>query len=227
MSKENLRLPDSIGCLDSGSMLATLVSTIGNHCEVWRTTRVVMHEGRDSELVDLVIKCHRLPCDLAEIRILARDYRELRRCLDSMVPETLYVATTIDGAHNVIAIAEAVQPWFNLANPAIAEDGILLLRRLHRARAQLQRFVKAARHWYAAGKLIDLYGLDNLVLDMHLEVRYIDSFNVFFYTDMLERCGEPDPWLAEKMEISLRRLEYLEYALAESVKVRVGGYPPA
>ena len=215
MSKEDLHIPDIIGCIDSKRLGATLVSTIGHHCDVWRSSRLVIHKGM-AEALDVVVKCHRQPCRFAEIRILARDYGELKARLEDMVPATLFVATTINDVDNVIAIAEAVQPWFNLANPTNEEEMIPLLRRLGWVRQQLQTFVDAARDWYRTGKLIDLYGLDNLVLDVNEQVKYIDSFNVFFYTDLLYLCDEADAVLKERMDISLRRLEYLEYTLRES-----------
>ncbi|MCW8920759.1 MAG: hypothetical protein OQK68_04705, partial [Sedimenticola sp.] len=65
-------------------------------------------------------------------------------------------------------------------------------------------------------KVIDLYGLDNLVLDKNKDVRYLDSFEVFFHEDMLYIIDDPCDDLREKINVSLRRLEYLEDMLAKA-----------
>ncbi len=216
MSKENLRLTGHIACIDACGFRATLISTLGNHCEVWRSNRIVSLDGGAVE-VDRVIKRHRLPCTFPEIRLLNRDYQTLKARLGSIVPEALFVATEVDGELNVVVIADTVQCWFNLANPANESDAVPLLRRHPRARDQLSSFLEAAREWYddGDGRLIDLYGLDNLVLDVNRQVRYIDSFNVFFYPDLLEHCSEEDgASLREMIQRSLLRLEYLEYVHA-------------
>ena len=63
--------------------------------------------------------------------------------------------------------------------------------------------------------MIDLYGLDNLVMDNQRQVRFIDSFYVFFFEDMLHLLGgERDYELEEKIGLSLRRLAYLDDILA-------------
>jgi hypothetical protein len=77
----------------------------------------------------------------------------------------------------------------------------------------LATFVAAARRWREGPdpRIIDLYGLDNLVMDNRRQVRYVDSFYVFFFEDMLHILGgEPDYELEEKIAVSRRRLEYLE-----------------
>ena len=80
-----------------------------------------------------------------------------------------------------------------------------------KARAQLSRFVSAAKRWRADdnGRLIDQFGIDNLVMDINREIRFIDSFYVFFFEDMLHVLSAPDPDLEERIAISLERLEYL------------------
>ncbi|MES9936204.1 MAG: hypothetical protein ABW153_07160, partial [Sedimenticola sp.] len=66
-------------------------------------------------------------------------------------------------------------------------------------------------------RLIDLYGLDNLIMDQNHEIRYLDSFYVFFYEDLLDLLqGEPDDPLKEYITVSLERLHYLEDILKES-----------
>ena len=85
-----------------------------------------------------------------------------------------------------------------------------------KARNQLERFLNTADTLRASDnpRLIDLYGLDNLVLDNNREIRFVDSFDVFFYEDMIDLLRDDDPELLMKIEISLERLAYLKKILA-------------
>jgi hypothetical protein len=67
--------------------------------------------------------------------------------------------------------------------------------------------------------MIDLFGLDNLVMDINREIVFLDSFFVFFFEDLfhLIDCSHQDDGLKEKVKISLKRLDYLE-RLLELVK---------
>lgn len=215
MGSENLRLPGTIGCIDTQGLRATLISTVGNHCDVWRVTRRRVRDGEVSE-IDFVIKRPTLELSYPEIRLLLRDWRMLRTQLGDMVPQAVFIATEVDGVPNMVVVAEAVQRWFNIANPLFADDVMPLLARDPKARVQLAQFISVAYSWYdeGRGRLIDLYGLDNLVLDVNRNIRYIDSFNVFFYPDMLDY--EDDAQLREKIDVSLKRLHYLSDVLHES-----------
>ncbi len=211
------RIVSRVGCLDTERLVATLIPATGYHCEVWKSVGTIVHHRR-RQLLEMIIKLHYQPCSFQEIRLYALQYRKLRQVLGEIVPQAEFVATEVNGQPSVIVIAEAVSPWFNLANPANEEEAIELLRRNPRARDQLDRFLSAARHWYDAEgrRVIDLYGLDNLVLDKRThEVRYIDSFEVFFNEDLLDLLPDPDDALRERITLSLRRLDYLNYVLAE------------
>lgn len=218
MGRAGNRIPNQIGCLDTGSLRTALMSTAGFHCDVWQANRVVMRNGRRQTL-SYVIKIHKRPCSLQEIAMYQRDYRELRQRLGRIVPEAVFLRTKIDDVNNVLAIAKAITPWFNIANPIFEEETVPLLRRLSRARDQLQRFVAVAREWHAGegGRVIDLWGVDNLVLDNRQNVRYVDSFSVFFYPDVFHVIEDAGDFLAERIAVSLRRLEYLEYLVRETV----------
>lgn len=221
MSKEDERIPARIACLDTGNMPATLVPAFGYHCEVWRSTGIMMREGTRIP-IDVVIKRHFQPCSLREVQVLHGEYQELKRRLEEMIPSALYVFTRVNGVDNVIVIAEAANPWFNIANPANEEETVPLLRHLPRARNQLRRFIAAAKFWYQEqGRIIDLYGLDNLVLDVNREVKYIDSFGVFFYVDLLYAIDEADQSIEDKIELSLQRRDYLQYVIRESKIARI------
>lgn len=198
-------------------MPAVLMSLTGYHCEVWQTRGLLRRGGKRVGL-DLIIKCHKEPCTLPEVRLLAADYRRLREALGEIVPRATFVATRIDGRPNVVVLAEVVRPWFNIANPANEDEAVPLLRRLHVARTQLGLFVDAARAWHDSPdmRVIDLWGIDNLVLDRDQRIRYIDSFRVFFFADMLHVLAHPDEDLKERIDLSLRRLEYLEHLHAEA-----------
>ena len=223
MSKEDERISARIACLDIRNMPATLVPAFGYHCEVWRSTGIMVREGTRIP-IDVVIKRHFEPCSLREVQVLYSEYQELKNRLEEMIPSALYVSTRINGVDNVVVIAEAANPWFNIANPANEEETIPLLRQLSRARNQLRRFVEAARFWHQEqDRIIDLYGLDNLILDVSREVRYIDSFGVFFYGDLLYALDEVDQTVQDKIELSLQRRDYLEYVIRESKIVRIPG----
>lgn len=216
MSKETDRIPVDIGCLDIRHMPATLISTHGYHCEVWRTSGVMVRDGERAPL-DLVVKRYRERCSLREMRVFHREYGKLRGALEEIVPSALFTHTCIDGEPSVVAVARTVFPWFNIANPSNEEEAVPLLSKLERAKDQLQRFLGAARRWHRdEQKVIDLYGLDNLVLDRNREIRYLDSFRVFFYEDLLYVVDDPDDTLGAKIEVSLSRLDYLEYLLAQA-----------
>ena len=224
MSKENDRIPERIACIATRRTPATLISTKGHHCEVWRTTRVITCNSNKYP-ADIVIKRHRKPCPLPEVRVLQKEYQEMRLKLGDIIPKALFVSTKVDHADNVIVIAEAVNPWFNIANPANEDNTIPMLRQLPRARKQLRKFVEAAKSWHQEQdlKIVDLYGLDNLVLDVNREIKYIDSFCVFFYGDLLYILDDVHDELQEKIDLSLQRRNYLEYVLKES---RIARMPP-
>ena len=79
---------------------------------------------------------------------------------------------------------------------------------------------QAARWWQQSDnpRIIDLFGIDNLVLDVNREVRYLDNFHVFFFEDMLYALSEVDRDLQERIEISRDRLDYLEHLLRQCRK---------
>ena len=210
------RINGDIGCLDIDRLPATLIANNGYHCQVWqRSSMVTYSDGATIE--DIVIKKPRGPGDRREARLLKRDYDVLRERLGDMIPEAVFIVTQVDGEENVIAIAETVHRWFNIANPINLDDAVPLLRRLEHARQQLARFLLAARQWREQdGRIIDLYGQDNLVLARDRSLRYIDSFRVFFYEDLLHLIDGVDEDLKAKIEISLHRRDYLEFLLREA-----------
>jgi hypothetical protein len=202
-----------IACINPKCRRAALVSSTGNHCEVWRGSRKHRSGFADEAYTEFVIK---YPLDRysdADARILALQYRVLRDTLGDIVPEALFVLSCINGRPNLFVLARAVNVWFNIANPLNREEAIGLLREYPMARAQLDRFVQQARRWRHGPnpRVIDLYGIDNLVMDNQRQIRFVDSFYVFFFEDMLHLLGgERDHELEDKIEVSLRRLDYLE-----------------
>ncbi|MCB1909986.1 MAG: hypothetical protein KDH15_21705 [Rhodocyclaceae bacterium] len=211
------RIPGEIACLPIERLPASMISDVGNHCQVWRQGGGFVQGGKRTT-TDLVIKKFRQDCSFAEARVYAREHRRLREALDDMIPATVFVHTRVDGQHSVVAIAEAVSTWFNVANPHNEGEAVPLLARLERSREQLRRFVAAAHRWRDSDdpKVIDLYGIDNLVLDRDYQLRYLDSFGVFFHESLLYMLAEMDHELKTKIDLSLARLEYLEHLLAES-----------
>jgi len=206
---------DDVACLNARGRSLELKSIVGHHCDVWQLS---VQRARRRRPYDLVIKKYRTPCRLRELQILDRDYRLLKMSLEDIVPNTIFVWTRAARGLSVIAVSHAVVPWFNLANPINESDAVPLLRKLPKARNQLMRFCHAARKWAYEpnGRIIDLYGLDNLVLDTNREVRYMDSFHVFFYADMIKYTDEEDYYLTHRMEISVSRFDYLEHLLSEA-----------
>ncbi|MCW8944544.1 MAG: hypothetical protein OQL27_07195 [Sedimenticola sp.] len=216
MAKEDARLPSDIACLDTDKLRVTLISTVGAHCDVWQTAGYHF-EKEKNRTFDMVIKRHTLTCTPTEAKIYRRDYAQLKNLLHDIIPEAIFVRTRVDGEHNLLVFARAFTPWFNLANPAVAEDAIPLMAKLPKARRQLTLFIEAVKRIHTVEqKVIDLYGLDNLVLDKNKDVRYLDSFEVFFHEDMLYLIDDPCEDLREKITVSLRRLEYLEDMLAKA-----------
>lgn len=218
-----------VACISPECRRVTLVSTTGNHCQVWRGSRKHAGLSGDDAYTEFVIK---YPLDHytdADAAILARQHRELRAKLGEVVPEALFVVTCIDGRPNLIVLARAVNLWFNIANPQNREEAIGLLRDSAIARDQLERFLAQARRWREGPnpRVIDLYGLDNLVMDNQRQVRYLDSYYVFFFEDMLHLLGgEPDLELEQKIALSLRRLAYLEEIHAASAPEVPAPGPP-
>jgi len=211
------RIPGEIACIDTARLPATLISNDGNHCEVWQQGGGFIRDGQRIDS-NLVIKKFRQDCSFAEARVYAREYRRMRDELDDMIPQTLYAVTRIDGQNSVVAISETVSAWFNVANPHNESEAIPLLRRMGRPRSQLRRFIEAAHKWRDTDdpKVIDLYGVDNLVLDRNYQLRYLDSFGVFFHESLLYLLAEVDYELKGKIDLSLHRLAYLEHLLEEA-----------
>ncbi|RFA27239.1 hypothetical protein CAI21_15450 [Alkalilimnicola ehrlichii] len=148
--------------------------------------------------------------NLGEVKALQREYRRLKRALGDIVPRTLFVHTDVDGRPGVIALAEVAQPWFDLANPGNEEESLHLLQLWPDAGHQFTFFVRAATAWAAQDMMIDLTGDSNLVLDRSRAVRFIDSFRVFFYADMLYSTDAADSALEQRIDICRRRLAYLQ-----------------
>ena len=210
-----------VPCLNPRCRRVALVSTTGNHCQVWRGTR--KHEALvdGKSYTEFVIKYPLDQYSDADARILACQYRMLRKELGDMVPEALFVRSCINEEPNLFIIARAVNVWFNIASPQNREEAIGLLCEFPLARAQLAQFIRKAEKWRQGPnpKVIDLYGLDNLVMDNQRQIRFVDSFYVFFFEDMLHLLGgEPDYELKDKIDLSLHRLAYLKQILAMSEK---------
>lgn len=215
--KEADLLGMEISCLNPENLNATLISCNGSHCEVWRSN--FYSPRRDEALTpyyEFVIKYPRGQHSRREIEVLARDYRQLQRILDDVVPKALFLITRIDQEPNVCVIAEAVNIWFDLAMPEYRQDAIALLKTNPKPRIQLQRFLTAAHQWRSKDKLIDLFGINNLVMDNNREIRFLDSFFPFYFEDMLDWIEDPEDDLAHKIEVSRQRLDYLEELLAAS-----------
>lgn len=216
MSRASDLIDADVACLRTRRLPAALISTRGRHCRVWRTSGT-LHRGNRRIPLDLVIKIHREACSPAEVRIMGREHERLRRELGLMVPPTRFVVTRINGAPSVLVLAPAVNRWFDVANPVHESEAVPLFRRLPGARRQLARFLDVTDRWdHGEGRVIDLFGLDNLVLDVNHRIHYIDSFRVFFFPDLLHAVAEPDETLRHRIDISRRRRAYLHHLLAAS-----------
>ncbi|MCU7806565.1 MAG: hypothetical protein KZQ73_01650 [Candidatus Thiodiazotropha sp. (ex Semelilucina semeliformis)] len=222
--KELDRLLVDIACLDYKQLRASLISTTGSHCEVWRSSK--RHEPLDGDdqgasYTEFVIKWPLAHYSESESRLLARHYRLLKETLDEVIPDALFVITKINGTKSVFVLAKAVNIWFNIANQQNEEEAVRLLCTNPKSRIQLARFVRAANTWRTSDnpRMIDLFGLDNLVMDTNREIHFLDSFFVFFFEDMFHLIdnSENDKELKDKLEVSVKRLTYLEHLL-ERVK---------
>ncbi len=212
MSTHDDRQKSEVACIDFASTPATLISTHGTHCDVWRSMGYIMRYGIKREL-DFVIKQHNEACSTREVQVLNKQYQTMRQQLGLIVPKTLFVQTCVKDVQSVIALAETIHIWFNLANPVNESELVPLLAKMPRTYDQLDLFVQFAeeqRRLYS--RVIDLYGTDNLVLDSKQQVRYLDSFYIYFFEDMLDIVEHHDP-LHQRVSVSLERLEYLKYVL--------------
>jgi hypothetical protein len=218
--KEIDRLLADIACLDRKQLRASLISTTGSHCEVWRSSRRYLNEKEQKNgtaYIEFVIKWPLAHYSESEARLLARHYRLLKETLDEIIPETLFVVTRVNGAPSVIVLAKAINVWFNIANPLNEEEAVRLLRANPKSRIQLARFVRAAKAWHNSdnARMIDLFGLDNLVMDNNRQIVFLDSFFVFFFEDTFHLIDdrEEDDGLKQKITISHKRLVYLQHLL--------------
>lgn len=215
-----------IACLGRQSHRAALVSTTGNHCKVWRSTHKHVDGEGTERYTEYVVKYPLEQYTAGDARILARQYRLLRDALGDIVPKALFLMTCISGRPNMVVLAHAVNVWFNIANPRNREEAVGLLRDSPLARDQLAHFLAQAQRWRQGPdpRVIDLYGIDNLVMDNQRQIRFVDSYYVFFFEDMLHMLGgERDYDLEEKIGVSLRRLAYLEEILAEARAAHTAG----
>lgn len=211
---EDDRMPDPVACLNTRAMPATLVSSRGFNCEVWQSAGTIVR-GDSRRSVNFVVKQHREPCSLHKVRAYRREYQVLKTALEELIPDAWFVATRVNGRPGAVVLAEACSPWFDVANPGNEGELRPLLERMPRVRGHLQRFVAAARRWGQEGRVVDLYGHENLVLDRAFNLRYLDSFGVFFYEDMLHVVAGEDELLRSRIDVSRRRLRYLENLLDE------------
>ncbi|MEX0431069.1 hypothetical protein [Spiribacter insolitus] len=213
MAREDDRIDNRIACLRTDRLPATLISDAGYHCEVWRSSGSVIRDG-ERQTLDRVIKIPRLPIPAIEVTILHRDHQRLQAALGDIVPRTVYVRTVIDGQPSAIAMAPTIRRWFDVANPINQSELAPMIARDERLHDALRHFIATAEQWYEReDRVIDLYGVDNLVLDRNHHLHYIDSFGVFFHADLLEILPDPDPGLAERIRLSRTRLEYLNHLL--------------
>lgn len=215
MARESDSIDDRIDCLRTDRIPATLISSSGHHCEVWRAAGTIIRRDARHHM-DVVIKVHRTGCSWPETRVIRREYERLSQSLGHLIPETVYIATRVNGVYSVVALADAVNRWFDVANPSNEDEAVPLFQRLRRARDDLAMFIEQAEEWDREDRVIDLYGTENLVLDSNRHLRYIDSFGVFFYADLLNAIDEPDPALQQRIDLSRRRLDYLRHLLAAS-----------
>jgi hypothetical protein len=213
MTTEIDRLEKDVACLNVGALPFTLVSRLGFHCDVWRSMgRLITNET--STQLDFVLKVGKRLCLREQVGVLAKEYRTLRGALGSIIPQSMFVATSINDKPGAIVFAEACNPWFDLADPNNREDALPLLARRPLEMGQLEVFTTAARRWLDDSRIIiDLFGAQNLVLDRNAGVRYLDSFHVFFYLDTLDVIEEVDDGFLYRAEQCVRRLEYLESLL--------------
>lgn len=211
------RLEKEVACLNVRDMPFTLVSRLGFHCDVWRSIgRIVTEEG--SRSLDFVLKVSKRLCRWREVAVLAKEYRLLRAALDEIVPASMFVATSVNRAPGAIVFAESCDPWFDLGNPTNEAEALPLLIRQRRLHYQLAHFTRCARHWLDDRRMvIDLQGAENLVVDRQGGVRYLDSFHVFFYHDILDAVDDVDEDFLFRVDQSVRRLEYLEWLVRETV----------
>jgi len=215
MSRENDRISTNVACINIKKLPATLISTQGAHCKVFQTAGY--RRRKSAPVKNFVVKMHTLNCDSRETDIYHRDYRKLRKQLDEIIPRAMFVQTRINGEKNLIVLAYAYTPWFNIANPANEAEALPMLGKYRKAFCQLELFVSVAKEWRKKeGKVIDLWGIDNLILDKDRQIRYLDSFEVFFYEDMLHLIDHADSDLEERITISLQRLDYLDYLVQQN-----------
>ena len=216
MSIETDRLSKDVACLNVRDIPFTLVSKLGFHCDVWRSIgRIVRPSGYQS--LDFVLKVGKRLCTWRQVAVLAKEYRILREALDDIVPASMFVATKINATPGAIVFAEACNPWFDLGNPTNEGEALPLLGRQPRLRHQLEHFTTCARQWLDEQHMvIDLQGAENLVIDRSGGVRYLDSFHVFFYRDILDALEEVDDDFLFRIDQSIHRLEYLEWLVRET-----------
>ena len=209
---------DSLGAdapaLNTQDHQYTLISTRGFHCDAWRTSSTIS-EGGALRTIDWVVKVSKRSYAQREVRVLKRDHSLLRNALEDIVPAAYFAVGRSGDESGAIVIAEPIEPWFDLANPGNEAEALPLLRNTSRARDQLSRFTAAARRWFDEdGRLIDLAGTENLVLDRKLNVRYMDSFHVVLYVDLLDDEEEAGSEFAGRVNVAKQRLRSLERLVA-------------
>lgn len=220
MPHELDRLPDNISCVDADSIPFTLISTLGFHCDVWRSIGRLTR-GESTVQVDCVLKIGSIRCTQPQVRALAREHHLLKSTLGELIPDATFVAARVNREPRALVLAEACQPWFDLGNPTNETEALPMLANTPRLHRQMRDFTHQARRWLDEKRMvIDLIGSENLVLDRSGGLRYLDSFHVFFYLDTLDAIEEVDDAFLERVEQSVERLSYLEWLVTESSALR-------
>lgn len=131
------------------------------------------------------------------------------------MPSTVFIYAEVNGRNNVLVISEVATPWIDLGNPGNEDEALHLLAQNTPLRDTLRRFIQTAQECFSEDKIIDLFGENNLVITTNRKIKYIDSFEVFFY-NLSHILPKSDPELEKKIAISLKKRKYLEELLEKS-----------
>ncbi len=207
---EEVPLYEDVPCLDPNAKYTTNYRE-GWHCENFHG----FYHNPEGRLRHCCLKKGVFPCSFEDIERLNMEHREIREKLGDMVPSAVFVQTMVnnegENEEGVLVIADPIDIKMDIFSESRRDEVISIFKTNEKAKEQAERFLEVSEVWEGGGKVIDLYGEENLVLLEGGKVAFVDSFDVFL--------DPQNPDHEEFISISRRNTQTLRDILIEAEKL--------